>query len=93
MRGFNRKDGKFRTNDLAVMAIDAPLRLEEFGRVITLFVVMPGKGQNLAGAELDAISATLAALFENVDRAPGNVNRFRIQWNAPELHQSFSHSS
>jgi hypothetical protein len=92
MRDFNRKDGKFRTDDLAVAAIDTPFRLEDFGRVVSFIIVAFGKGQDITGAELDTVSATFAAFFDNVDRALGNLNCFGIKRNAPEFHQSFSHS-
>lgn len=84
---FNRIDRKLRTNNFAIMAVDTPFRLEDFGGVVAFFIEAGGKGQNIPGAELDTISAPFAAVFDDMYTSFGNLNGFRIQWNSPESHR------
>jgi hypothetical protein len=68
------------------VAIDAPLGLQHFGRVVPFFIETGGKGQDVLGAELDTIAAPLAPIFDDVNHTLGNLNGLGIQWYAPELH-------
>jgi hypothetical protein len=77
-------DGKVGAEDLAEMAGRAGFRLDHVRRVVALEVVSRGKSQDVARAELDAISAALAALLQDPNLAlqPGYLSR--IQRNSPE---------
>jgi hypothetical protein len=58
------------------MAVDASVRLEEFGRVVALFVEALGKGQNVPGTEFDTVATSLAPVFDDMDNSFGNLDYF-----------------
>jgi hypothetical protein len=79
-------NGELGTDDFAVMAVHALVRFFDRWRVISL-AVEPGREiEDRLGAELDAVTAPLAAVFEDVDDAMGDLNLLGIQWNTPKGH-------
>jgi len=71
------------------MAIYAFIGFLDGGGMVPFVVVPGGKFQDIPRAELYTISTSLAALFENEDHAPGNLNLVTVKWNSPECHGSF----
>jgi hypothetical protein len=79
-------NGELRTDDFAVMTVHALIRLLDRRRVISLAVEPWREVEDRLGAELDAVTAPLAAVFEDVDDAVGDLDLIGIQWNTPKGH-------
>ena len=62
-------NGKLRADDLTVVTVDAFIRLENARRVVTLFIEFRRELKDPFRAELDAVSATLASVLEDVNDA------------------------
>jgi hypothetical protein len=85
----NRIDGELRTDDFTIMAIDTSIRVQDLGRVVSLFVELLGENQDIAGTKFDTITASLASLNEDVNDAPGDIDHFRIQRFTPKFHRVY----
>jgi hypothetical protein len=57
--------------------------------MVSFPVKMSGKLKNQLGAVINAISATLASIFKDVNNAFGNLYVFRIKGNSPKSHEFF----
>jgi hypothetical protein len=84
----HRENGEFRTEKLAIVAVQTVVGLDHRG-VVPLGIVSLGKFQNFPRTIFDAISATLASIRDDMDFAPSDLNFFRIQWNPPVFHRPF----
>ena len=71
------------------MAVHTVIRFLDGGWVVALFVEPGGKFQHPFGTELKTVSATFTPVFYDVDNAPGNLDLFRVQRNAPKCHRLF----
>jgi hypothetical protein len=87
--GFHGVDGKLRTDNFAVMAVDAIIRFHRFRRVVAFLVESAGKGKYAPGAEFDAVAAPLAAVVDDTNRSLCNLNHFGVERNTPEFHVCF----
>jgi len=56
------------------MAIDAIIRFLNGGGVVALGVEPGGKFENVPRAVFNTISASLAAIFDDIDNTGGNLN-------------------
>lgn len=72
------------------MAVDAFFRLGHHGRVIPLAVEFAGKCQNFFGAELDAVSAPLASIGDDMHDPPGDFHGAVVERLPPVFHKAFS---
>jgi hypothetical protein len=86
-RSFHRINSEVRTNDFAVVAVDAIVRFLDGRRVISLTVEAVGKLQNIPGAISNTIAAPLATLLDNVNDPPRNQDLIRIQRYSPIFHR------
>lgn len=72
------------------MAVDAFFGLGHHGRVIPLAVEFAGKCQNFFGAELDAVSAPLASIGDDMHDPPGDFHGAVVERLPPVFHKAFS---
>jgi ABC-type proline/glycine betaine transport system permease subunit len=79
-------DREIRTDDLAIVAVDAVVRALRLGRVIALGVESDRKDKDILGAILDAIAAAFAAVLDDVHDSPCYTNLFDIQRRTPVSH-------
>jgi hypothetical protein len=84
----NGIDGELRTDDFTVMAVHAILRSGQNRGVISFFIEPCGKGENFFGAVFDAVTASFAAFFKDMDNALRHFDVRRIQRNTPEIHSA-----
>jgi hypothetical protein len=82
----NRIDGELRTDDFTIVTVDASLGVQHLGGMISFFIILRGEGQDIAGAKLNAITASLASFDEDVNDAPSDIDHRCIQRYAPEIH-------
>jgi hypothetical protein len=68
------------------MAVYAKVGLLDRGRVITLGVESGRNLQDIPRAELDAVPASLAPVFYDMDNPLRDEDFFRIQGNSPKFH-------
>ena len=68
------------------MAIHAIIRFFNGRRVVTLGVELGGKFENVPGAVLNTIPASLTPIFQDIYNTGGNLNFFRIKRNPPKYH-------
>jgi len=85
-RCFHRIDGKLRADDLAEMAVDAFLGFCNLGRMIAFFIESRGGLKDFFGTELNAVPATLAAVFNKVHYTARYDDLFGIKGHSPEIH-------
>jgi hypothetical protein len=88
VRHLDRINGKFRTDDLAIVAVDTIFRLQHRWGMISLFVETFGKSQNFTGTKFDTIPTPFAAVFDDIDLSLTNLYRRGIERHSPELHGS-----
>jgi hypothetical protein len=87
LRGFNGKNGKFRTDDFTVVAVNTVLGLDHNRRMISFLVEFSGQFQSLPGAKFDTIPTSFASVFQDENDALSNLYRARIKRNPPEFHR------
>jgi hypothetical protein len=80
--------GELRTDNLAIMAVDAPLIIGHLRRMIAFLVKSRGKGQYISGTKLNAVPAAFAPVFNDMNRTLDDFNCFGIKRNPPEIHDS-----
>jgi hypothetical protein len=85
-RVLHGKDGKIRTNDFAIMTVDAIVRPLHLGRVIALGVETDGEDQDILGAVLDAIATSFASFLDDMHDSPCYRNLSGIQRRSPVFH-------
>jgi hypothetical protein len=83
---FHRIDGELGTDDFAVMAVDALAGFGDHRRVVPLAVETVGKLEDVLGAELDAVAATLAPVVDNVHHSSGDLDILGIERDSPKCH-------
>jgi len=71
------------------MTINAVIRQLNNRRVITLLIEFGRKFQNFLGAVFNTVTASFAAIFDDMNYAARDLNLFYIQWNSPECHDPF----
>ena len=67
------KNGEFRADYLAVVAIHTVIRFFDKGRVITFLVELWWKFKNPLWTVFDAVPASFTAIFEDMYLSPGNL--------------------
>jgi hypothetical protein len=77
-------DGELGAEDLAEVTGGATLGRDDLGGMVSLEIESARRHENVSRAELDAVRATLAALLENMDRAPDAGNALRVKRDPPE---------
>jgi len=88
--GFSKEfhiNGKFRAQEFAIMTVQAPVGFHDHGRMVAFFVEFLGKTQHFPGAEFNAVPAALAAIFNDMDLAPDNIDLARVQGLPPVFHK------
>ena len=68
------------------MAIYTVCWFLDSGWVVALSIKLTRKFNNVPRAELDAISASFAAIFKYMNLAAGDMNLFYVKWNPPIHH-------
>jgi hypothetical protein len=81
-------NGKFRTNDLTKITVDALPLLGDQRGVIAFFVEFQGFLEDLIGAEFNAKATAFAAVFYNMKFPDWNGMGSGIQRQSPEFHPS-----
>lgn len=83
---FNRKNSELRTDNFTKMTVDTLLRLRDHRWMVPLAIEMPAELQNVPGAELDTVAAPFAAIFNDGDHPPGDLNLLGIKGYSPKCH-------
>jgi hypothetical protein len=71
------------------MAIHAVIRFLYIWGVIALLIEPVRKLKNITRTKFNAISASFAAIFEDMHHTSGNLNIFCIKGNTPKCHDTF----
>jgi hypothetical protein len=88
-RYFDRIDSKLRTNDFAVMAINALVGFGRHRRVVAFAVELVRELQDFLGAEFDAVAASFAPVVNDTDLAPGYLYLLRVKRFSPKCHVDY----
>jgi hypothetical protein len=78
--------GKFRADDLAIMAIHTVIRVLNCRRMVTPLIESFIELQDLSGTIFNAIAAPLAAVFDDMHDSPGDPYVFNVKRDPPEFH-------
>jgi hypothetical protein len=87
------KDGKVRAEKGAQAAVDALGIVEQLGGVVAFGIGPFGHDEHVLGAELDAETAALAPLFDDLNHAAGHLDPVSIQRLSPIAHGLLLRSS
>jgi hypothetical protein len=82
----HRKYGKFRTDYLAIMAVDTFPLLGNHRWMIAFAVEFIGKLEDVLGAEFDAIAAAFAPIIDDAHRSPSDLYLLGIKRYSPKSH-------
>lgn len=91
-RRFHGEDGEIRTDDFAVMTIDAIVRFLYGRRVITLGVEAVRQFQHISRAIGNTVATPFAAFLNNVHDPSRNQNFIHIQRHSPVFHKNHPQS-
>jgi hypothetical protein len=85
-RGLNGIDGEIRADGFAIMAVHTGFRLPDHRGMIPFDIVFCRNFKHISRAVCDAVTASFASFFNDVNNATGNLNFIGIQRNAPVFH-------